>query len=118
MTNLINKIFGEKEWFNFKEVEPFFKGFGIDLESVGFPSIKDRNEIPTMAYHINFSDLKAELIRDIENRTYQKVYTKISGFYSIQAVASTRDKDGNWHPGTSCDYKFNIINGKLNLKQK
>ncbi len=117
MTSLKNKICGDKDCSTFKEAESLFRLAEIDLESIGFPEIKDRIELPennpTLSYHVYFSNLNAELIQDKENR----IYHKISGFYFTMAAVCTSDADGNYYPGMPNKYKFNIKNGKLNIKK-
>lgn len=97
--------------FSADEIKPVFQSLGIDIETIGFPCMEDRHNIPTMSYHTIFRDVKITPVKINE-----KVSTIITGKYETQAMANYQDSSGDWHPGYPSYYSFKIKEGKLNIK--
>lgn len=118
MNTLIQKILG---WTKDKpkiettlsadEIKPIFEAHGIDIETIGFPQMAYRHEIPTEAYWAFFKNVNIKPIKINE-----EVSTIITGKYETRAQASYQDKLGDWHPGGTSSYSFKIQEGELNIK--
>jgi len=99
--------------FSADEIKPFFQANGIDIETIGFPNMKDRNLDPINAYWINFENIKVTPIKidDV-------IKIVITGKYRTRARTSYQDSGGGWHPGTPSRYSFRIEEDNLSLKEK
>jgi hypothetical protein len=118
MRNLLRRLLGnfeepegERE-FTADQIKPFFEANGINIETIGFPLIKTRNLCPTESYWITFSDVQVTPLR-----VGKEIQIQITGNYRARARASYKHKDGHWRPGVPCEYKFQIEDGKLNIRE-
>ncbi len=118
MENLLNKIFRRdkpeiRTALSADGLKSIFKSHGIDIETIGFPHIETRHNVPTDSYTIIFEDVNIKPV--VING---KISTIITGKYNCYATASYRDKAGDWKPGGLISYAFKIQEGELNLKRR
>ncbi len=118
MTNLVQKLLGKEKkpliekTLSADEIEPFFKTLGIDMDTIGFPSIKYKNAIPMERYWIDFKDVKV-----IPVKVDYVVKIIVKGEYMMQPMVSRKDSRGNWYPGGISRYSFKIEDEELSLKK-
>lgn len=117
MKGLIQKILGieDKPSFTADEIKPLFQSLGINIETIGFPSIDHRNDLSGLSrYKTKFEEVKITPAK-IDGA----ISTIITGKYETQAVINHIDKEGSNYPGAPCLYLFKIQEGKLiNLQRR
>ena len=96
-------------------IKPFFESLGIDIETIGFPNIRTRHDIPTMRYWCTFDNVKAT---PLYNKLEGKIKTVVTGNYTEQAQVSSNPRHGEYYPGGAVKYFFRIDDNKLNLREK
>ena len=109
---LIEKLLG-RNWVYADRMKPLFEAAGVDMETIGFPEIETRHMTLTMAYWVEFSDVRFKPVGLDGNVTD----TIITGNYRAQARCCGRDGSGMWYPGTAMKYSFKIKDGKLKLRR-
>ncbi|MBT4258157.1 hypothetical protein HOD88_03180 [archaeon] len=90
-----------------EEARPFFKGIGINMDTIGFPLISESEG----SHFIAFDSINARpVVMDGE------CLTIIKGRYAVCPRNTNYDSFGV--PFSTTSYNFTIKGGKLNLKRR